>query len=232
MSDGESARSLTGWYTRVRQALQRGIHVASAETPVVGEGVVYPSRVLRPFLAGLRNVVAPVILDLGPVIGSNIAFLGERLSCTVHIEDLFTPVDQFVRDGHDSQIGTMLATRLGRGDEMFNGVFCWDLFDYLPADASTILILEIARLLRPGGLMVALFSTARADEPIHRKYVIVDDEHLEHRVRPAARGPRRVWLSREVQRAFAPLIVEESFLLRHRQRETLFRKRPQRRQET
>lgn len=232
MSDGERPHSLTGWFTRVRWALQKSTHVAGAEATVVGEGVVHPSRALRPFLAGLRHVVAPAILDLGPVIDSNIAFLGERLSCKVHIEDVFTAVDQLVRDGHDSQIGTLLATRFGRGDEMFNGVLCWDLFDYLPADASVILILEIVRLLRPGGLMVALFSTARIDEPIHRKYVIVDDEHLEHRVRPAARGPRRVWLGREVQRAFAPLIVEESFLLRHRQRETLFRKLPLGRRET
>jgi hypothetical protein len=51
------------------------------------DGQQVPTKALRKFLASLRSREAPVLLDLGPVVGSNVAFFGERLGCKILIED-------------------------------------------------------------------------------------------------------------------------------------------------
>ena len=49
------------------------------------------------FVAALAGRPSPVVLDLGPVVGSNVAFFGERLACKLHVEDLFVDVEAHAR---------------------------------------------------------------------------------------------------------------------------------------
>src|SRR5204863_5156277 len=53
------------------------------------DGQLFPTKALRKFLGSLTSREAPVLLDLGPVVGSNVVFFGERLGCKILIEDLF-----------------------------------------------------------------------------------------------------------------------------------------------
>ena len=90
-----------------------------------------PAAVL---LAALSRRDAPVLLDLGPVVGSNIAFFGERLGCKIHVEDLFADVEQHAPGRARSTCsGTTSASRPGRRqpDGSVDGILCWDVFDYL-----------------------------------------------------------------------------------------------------
>jgi hypothetical protein len=53
-----------------------------------GETVI-SSKAFPKFLSALTNQPAPAaVIDFGPVIGANVAFLGERLGCKLFIEDL------------------------------------------------------------------------------------------------------------------------------------------------
>ena len=72
-----------------------------------GEPIV-PSKALPKFLSAISNrPEAPVLIDFGPVIGSNVAFFGEHLGCKLFIEDLlghFLPGKTQVTDrGHQAQ---------------------------------------------------------------------------------------------------------------------------------
>ena len=51
-------------------------------------GPVQPTKVLEKFLAGLSGRAEPVLLDLGPVVGSNVTFFREEISCKICLEDL------------------------------------------------------------------------------------------------------------------------------------------------
>ena len=53
------------------------------------------SVVLPRFLGAVAPRPSPVILDLGPAIGTNVTFLGERLACKLLIGDLFHEVRTF-----------------------------------------------------------------------------------------------------------------------------------------
>ena len=222
MSDGENDRSLAGWWTGVRETLQGRVqtHRSVVAPP---EDAVHPSRALRPFLDAIRNIGAPVIVDLGPVIGSNVNFLGEQLSCKIHVEDLYGDIDRLTRAGQEDGLAAFLSSRLPYEPGSVDGVLAWDLFDYLQNAEAEALARRLVTSLKPGGFVMALFSTVLTDDLSFRKYVIVDSDHLRHRRKPSVRRAKRVWLGRDVARLLAPIEVAESHLLTHHQRETLLR---------
>lgn len=223
MSDGENDRSLAGWLTRVGQTLQGRIRFPFSDLPSSGADRVYAARTVRPFLEAMRNIDAAVILDLGPAIGPNVSFLGEHLSCKIHVEDLYADIDQLARTGQEDGLTSFLTTRLTHEPGSVDGVLAWDLFDYLRSGEAKALARQLVTMLKPGGVVMALFTTVLRDEASFRKYVIVDAGHLRHHRVPSARCAKRVWLGRDVEQLFAPLEVAESHLLTHRQRETLLR---------
>ena len=55
------------------------------------------SKTLGQFLSFLFARPAAELVDLGPVVGANIAFLGERIGCKIHVEDLYADLDRHAR---------------------------------------------------------------------------------------------------------------------------------------
>ena len=184
----------------------------------------FPSRALGKFLEAVRARPAPVLLDLGPVIGSNIAFLGEAVSCKIHVEDVFADLDRHVRQEAVDALPAFLERRFPLPDESLDGVFCWDLVDYLDPASAAALAAQLTRMLRPGGVLLGLFGTAAPAECRYTKYVILDDERLRYRAYPAARGRQRLLENRDIIKLFDRLRVSDSFLLKSALREMVFRK--------
>ena len=224
MSDGDDGRSGSGVWVRVRRMIDGRRAARLLRGVDSSEDVVRPSKVLGRVLDLMTQVPSPVLLDLGPVTGSNVSFLGERLGCKLHLEDLFSDVDRLARSGTAQDVRAMLANGLSYEADSVDAVLAWDLFDYLAPEEASTLAGRIARVLRPGGLVMAFFTTVGFDRAVYRKYIIEDAEHLRHRWLPYARPPQRVLLGGEVERLFAPLEVTESHLLTHHQRETLLRR--------
>ena len=61
-----------------------------------------------------RQQRAPVLLDLGPVVGANVAFFGEQLGCKIFIEDLFADIDRHTRARHARRAGRRARRRASR----------------------------------------------------------------------------------------------------------------------
>ena len=221
VSDDENRRSLTGWLARLGASLRGTLDYA--ELGYAADGMVHVSRALPRFFSAMRDRGAPVLVDLGPAVGENVSLLGDLLGCKVHIEDVFGDLNRLMKDRRASEIRTDLPTRFSHSDGSIDGVLCWDVFDYLSPPAAAALVAEVARMLKPGGVGMAIFSTMRSNEGRYRKYVMVDEHHVRHRSYPAAQGLHRLWSSRDVQLLLSTLEVDESFVLTHRQRETLFR---------
>jgi hypothetical protein len=72
---------------------------------------VHSSKTLAQFLSMVFARPAAELVDLGPVIGSNINFLGERIGCKIHVEDLYRDIDRHAREGTLDQFGEFLGTR-------------------------------------------------------------------------------------------------------------------------
>ena len=89
-----------------------------------GEEPVVPSRAFPKFLTAIANQPAPVLIDLGPVIGSNVAFFGERLGCKLFIEDLFADYDRHARAGTMEALPAAIGSRFRHEDRSVDGVLC------------------------------------------------------------------------------------------------------------
>src|SRR5262245_18370058 len=74
----------------------------------------FPTKALRKFLSCLTRREPPVLLDLGPVVGSNVTFLGDRLGCKIFVEDVFADLDRHVRLGNINGFSSFLETRFAR----------------------------------------------------------------------------------------------------------------------
>ena len=199
--------------------------VADAPAPT-GPDPVVASKALPKFIGALQHRETPVLIDFGPVIGTNVAFFGEHLGCKLHIEDLAKDIDRHTRAGTRELLPETLAARFPQPDASVDGVLCWDIFDFLDAGAAKALAREIVRVVRPGGAVMGFFCTKSVDRASFTKYEIVEDSSsLRHRHHPGTGGPKFVLQNRDIIKMFEGLSVSESFLLKSNTREILLRKR-------
>lgn len=194
---------------------------------VAADAPVYPTKALKRFLGSLGTRPQPVLLDLGPVVGSNVTFFGEQLGCKILVEDLSKDLDRHVLEGRLEELPAFFEARFSHVTDQIDGILCWDIFDYLERRAAERLARQLVRVLRPEAVLLAFFSTAdprSAVRATYTKHVVVEPGALQYRPYTAARGKQPPLLNRGIQRLFEPLRITEQFLLKNNLREVLFRK--------
>jgi len=193
---------------------------APADDPVVG------SKAFPKFLSALNARPSPVLLDFGPVIGTNVEFFGERLGCKLFIEDLIGDIDRHTRAGTLDALPKSFETRFRHADASVDGILCWDVFDFLDKMSTPALAKQVIRMLRPGGAVFALFTvSAKQEHSSFTKYEIVDDGNFRHRPHAGVGGVKKPLQNRDIIRMFEGLTVSDSFLLKSNTREMLLRRR-------
>jgi hypothetical protein len=200
---------------------------ALGDAPVPkGPEPVIPSKALQKFIGALSHNDAPVLIDFGPVIGTNVAFFGEHLGCKLYIEDLASEIDRHSRAHTRDELPVTLAKRFTMADASVDGVLCWDIFDFLEMPAAKALAREVVRVVRPGGAVMGFFCTKVQERVPFTKYEIIEaSSSLRHRHHPGTGGPKFVLQNRDIIKMFDGLTVSESFLLKSNTREILLRKR-------
>ncbi len=191
---------------------------AAADDPV------FSTKALRKFLSALTAHESPVLLDLGPVVGSNVSFFGEQLGCKIFVEDIYADVDRHVRGGKVEELAAFLKKRFPQETGSVDGILAWDVIDYLDKNSAAELAAQLTRVLRPDGALLGFFGTAQPRDTHYTKFIIVDEQNLKYRAYPAARGRQAAMLNRDIIRLFSGLRVSDSFLLQNNVREILFRK--------
>jgi hypothetical protein len=195
-----------------------------ADLATAADDPVFATKALRKFLTQLTSRESPVLLDLGPVVGSNVSFFGEQLGCKILVEDIYADLDRHVRNGKLEDLPAFLSKRFSQGDGAVDGVLCWDVIDYMDKASAYSLAAQLTRVLRPDGALLSFFGTAQPRDTRYTKYIIVDEVNLKHRSYAAARGRQATLVNRDIIRLFSGLRVSDSFLLQNNLREILFRK--------
>src|SRR5215216_3586599 len=106
---------------------------------------VVASKAFPKFLAAITQQPSPVLLDFGPVIGTNVEFFGERLGCKLFIEDLFADLDRHTRAGTLDQLPGVITSRFRHADASVDGILCWDIFDFLDKKSAEALARQVIR---------------------------------------------------------------------------------------
>ena len=188
-------------------------------------GVVHGTMGVAPFVAALQSAESPLVVDLGPAVGGNVAFLGEQLGCKLVVEDLLEnlPLPPEPEEGEDPPEEPLPV--LSHPDSSVDGLLCWDVFDYLSPKAGRALAAELVRILKPRGALFLCHGSETLSQPGRVEYEIINETSLRYRLRSGTTPrARRVLQSREVTQMFDSLAISDSFLLKSQMREVLFRK--------
>jgi hypothetical protein len=196
---------------------------AAAAAAVADAGQVIPTKVLRKFLSSLTSRESPVLMDLGPVVGSNVTFLGERLGCKIILEDLFGDIERYPKNS-ETPLAEYLRTRIKHQEGSVDGILCWNLFDFLDVASGQVLAASLKKVLRPDGVLLAFFATIAQNDARFSKYVITGEESVKQRPYSTVGRKQTALQNRDIIRIFEGLKVAESFLLKNNIREFLFRK--------
>ena len=219
----ESTRSLTDLLGIL--APRRVSDVGAVTEPsAAGAEASYPTKALPKFIANLRTNENPLLLDLGPVVGGNVTFFGEQLGCRLRVEDIAKDIDGHVKAGTVDQLPEFFAKRFTQAPGTVDGILCWDILDFLDRPAAQSLATAISALLKPDGWLLGFFSTADTRDAVYTKYMVVDDSTLRYRTYPATRPRQRSLLNGDIIKLFKDLRVTDSFLMKSKVREMLFRK--------
>lgn len=187
--------------------------------------LVVPSKAFPKFLSALSNQPPPTtVIDFGPVIGSNVAYLGERLGCKLFIEDVISDVDRYRKAGTMDTLASAVESRLRQDEGSIDGILCWDFFDFLDKGSSQRIARHLTKMIKPGGAIMGFFCTSGVERAPFTKFEIVDDASLRHRGHPGTIGPKHALQNRDIIKMFEGLAVSESFLLKNNTREILLRK--------
>ena len=220
----DATRSLTDLFG-ILGSRRETVASAAQESSVTNVAEVsFATKAMHKFLSNLQAREGPLLVDLGPVVGSNVTFFGEHLGCRLRVEDVAKDIDRHVKAGTLEQLPDYFTKRFTQPAGTVDGILCWDVFDYLDRPAAQALATSLSTLLRPDGCLLGFFSTAEQREPLYTKYVVVDESNLRYRTYPATRPRQRSLLNGDIIKLFKDLRVTDSFLMKSKLREMLFRK--------
>lgn len=222
----DSARTMTDWLGFLGNRRAADPAPAAVTPAAAAPEVSHPTKSLPKFLACLQAQDNPVLLDLGPVVGSNVTFFGEQLGCRIRVEDVAADIETHIKANTADQLTAFFEKRFTQPPGSVDGILAWDVFDYLDRNAAQALASALTNLLRPDGALLGFFSTAESRQSVYTKYVVVDPQHLRYRTYPASRPRQRALLTGDIIRLFKGMRVSDSFLMKSNVREMLFRKNP------
>jgi hypothetical protein len=194
------------------------------------------SNGLKELLWNLDGLGRGTLLDLGPAWQTTLSFFIER-GFRVSSEDILREWKDFLREEevrlNDAGVAseTVDMTPVGRAARFlesnlqyprasFDAVLLWDLIDYLEPALAKQAIANLTELLRPGGVVFALFHSKKPEG--FQRYRIADSNSLQIISANVLCPAQKVYQNREIQDLFNRFRTTKSFVSRDQLRETLF----------
>ena len=203
---------------------------SSSETSRVSNG-------LKELLWNLDGLGRGTLLDLGSAWQTTLSFFIEK-GFRVTADDLLRSWKQFLdqeekslREAGSTQDPSVDRTAAGRSTRFlesnlkypaasFDAVLLWDLLDYLEQPMATKTVACVTELLRPGGVVFAMFHSKKPEG--FQRYRVADSSTLQVISSPVLCPAQRVYQNREIQDLFARYRTTKSFIARDQLRENLF----------
>jgi hypothetical protein len=196
------------------------------------------SNGLKEFLWNLDGLGRGTLLDLGPAWQTTLSFFIER-GFRVSSEDILRAWKEFLVEeegklreatGRAAQhtldvapaarATRFLEANLQYPNSSFDAILLWDLLDYLEPLVAKQMVANLTELLRPGGVVFAMFHSKKPEG--FQRYRVVDSTTLQVISSPVLCPAQRVYQNREIQDLFSRYRTVKSFVGRDQLRESLF----------
>jgi len=235
----ESSRPLPSHSSGARQNSPAPAALAAVgphKAPEKGESTRV-SNGLKELLWNLDGLGHGTLLDLGSVWQTTLSFFIER-GFRVTSEDVLRAWKEFLdkeeialREAAGKHDPSVDMTPVGRAARFlqanlqypaasFDAVLLWDLLDYFEPAMATRTVTSITELLRPGGVVFAMFHSKKPEG--FQRYRVLDSSNLQVVSTRVLCPAQRVYQNREIQDLFGRYRTMKSFVGRDQLRETLF----------
>jgi hypothetical protein len=198
--------------------------MAAADEAAPPAPEVHPSLALAELLTQLHPSRRIHLLDLGPAIGSNVAFWTERFLCTVEVADLYPSLA--ASPDEDAAAAVAAALPLDEGMRPADVVLAWDLFNYLDRKRLRALGERLAARTRPGALLFAMLWTGKEIPREPGRFVIQEGGPLVYDIDTAHTRPGPRYRPAEIAAMTPGFSADRNFLLRHGVQEYLLLRDP------
>jgi hypothetical protein len=233
-----SSASTTASGARTHATTAPPVASAGTDRPSASSGTSRVSNGLKELLWNLDGLGRGTLLDLGSVWQTTLSFFIER-GFRVTSEDILRAWKDFL-DKEEASLRDAAGrmpdpsvdmTPSGRADRFlesnlnypaasFDAVLLWDLLDYLEPAMANRMVASLTGLLRPGGVIFAMFHSKKPDG--FQRYRVVDSTTLQVISTAVLCPAQRVYQNREIQDLFTRYRTMKSFVARDQLRETLF----------
>jgi hypothetical protein len=190
----------------------------------------YPTIILKDFIFAMNRKVSPVVLDIGPVVGSNIEFFLD-LGIKIYMEEFLTAYMSpqyimLVDDKVTLDEKKFFAENFNYADSFFDGLICWDSLSYLEPRFARIFADRISMKMKPDSFILGFFHTQKSQGfvPLH-KHRISSDGLLEYVPLGQDMEIKKAYQTRDTTQLFAQYESQRFCLLKHNMLEVLLRKR-------
>lgn len=215
---------------------KNGIAAVGASRPPDVSTTTRGSNGLKEFLWNLDGLGRGTLLDCGPAWQTTLTFFIER-GFRVTSEDLLrgwadfvaqqesqrkeakTP-EQFLELSPEAQAKRFMKESLQYPASSFDALLLWDTLDYMDPLLAKATISHLTELLRPGGLVFAMFHSKKPAG--FQRYRVVDTNTLQILSSTPICAAQKVYQNREIQDLFGRYRSTKTFVSRDQLRETLF----------
>src|SRR5882757_8092276 len=234
--------------SRQTQPANAGGHQRGAGAPPIAIGpqraaspVPETNRVsngLKEFLWNLDGLGRGTLLDLGPAWQTTLTFFIER-GFRVTSDDILRDWSQFLAEEEakakakenvtaddyaertpEARAKRFLEENLQYPVASFDALLLWDVLDYLEPSLAKLMIGQLTDLLRPGGVVFAMFHSKKPAG--FQRYRVADTNTLQVLSAKTIFPAQKVYQNREIQDLFGRFRTMKSFVGRDQLRETLF----------
>lgn len=194
------------------------------------------SNGLKELLWNLDGLERGTLLDMGPASQTTLSFFIER-GFRVSSEDILRSWKNFLGEEEarlkqdfaagetiemtpSARAARFMKENLQYPRSSFDAVLLWDLLDYLEQAVVKQVVVSLTELLRPGGVVFAMFHSKKPEG--FQRYRVVDSTALQVVPTAVICPAQRVYQNREIQDLFGRYRTMKSFIGRDQLRETLF----------
>jgi 2-polyprenyl-3-methyl-5-hydroxy-6-metoxy-1,4-benzoquinol methylase len=196
------------------------------------------SNSLKDFLWNLEGIGRGTLLDMGPASQTTLSFFIDR-GFRVTSEDILRGWVEFQakdalrsKESHTAEnyaertpealAKKFLNDNLTYGPSSFDALLLWDILDYTEPTLGKLMIAHVTEMLRPGGVVLALFHSKKPEG--FQRYRVVDTNTLQVLSAKTIVPAQKVFQNREIQDLFGRFRTMKSYIGRDQLRETLFLK--------
>jgi hypothetical protein len=208
------------------------------ELPTAGRAIGAPpsERILKPedfvprhsngldqFFSYIKGESGLSILDLAGVNQANVSFI-TNLGHRIYSEDFLRGLRVGANGDAQPRVEAFLSQNLNHREGSFDGVLAWDVLEYLNAPLLTATVERLARLVKPGSYLFAVFQAQEKAESVPQYSFRIKDSKTLLVADRGHRKPEQVFNNRSLEKLFHGFESLKFFLARDKLREVIVRR--------